>query len=242
MQNFIYGERGKIGLIYPSTGWVMEPEFYAMAPSGVATYTTRFNFGNCNLEGLSSIRDVAIEATKLISHIPIDVIAFGCTSGSFAFGKDYNDQLIEDMERASGGLPCITTASAVVDALEALKVKNVAVVTPYVDEVNEQAKKFLNGYGYIVVDMIGMGFDHDKDIDNQSLETVYRFSKKVNTLDADALLLLCTGLRTVPIIDMLERDVGKPVVSAIQATFWKCLQMMKIGEKIKGYGELLSEY
>lgn len=55
----------------------------------------------------------------------------------------------------------------------------------------------------------------------------------------DALVLLCTGLRTIPILEMLEKDIGKPVVSAVQATFWKCLRTIGVNGKMSGYGRLL---
>jgi len=62
----------------------------------------------------------------------------------------------------------------------------------------------------------------------------------VNTKDAEAVLILCTGIRSVPILEALENDLGKPVISAIQATFWHCLRLTGIKAEIKGYGKLLS--
>src|SRR5258705_11815136 len=51
MQDF-YGWRARIGLIYPSSSTVMEPELYAMAPEGVSIHTTRQDIGTIDVEGL----------------------------------------------------------------------------------------------------------------------------------------------------------------------------------------------
>lgn len=239
MNDFSYGGRGKIGLIYPAPGWVMEPEFYEMSPLGVSTYTTRVSLKNVNISYLKELADKSIEAAKLLSEAPLDVIALGCTSGSFINGLGYDEELISKMKVASGGIPCTTTATAVVEALKILKITKVAVVTPYINEVNISAKHFLESKGFNVVNLQGLGLLQDIEIDNQSLETVYRLSREVDIENAEAVLILRTGLRSVPIIDKLEKDLGKPVISAIQATFWHCLRLAGINEKIEAYGSLL---
>lgn len=239
MKDFIYGGRAKLGLVYPAPGWVMEPEFYAMSPSGVATYTTRISLNETNEDELGKLGDRAMEATKLIAEAPVDVIAFGCTSGSFINGPKYDKDLIERMEKITGGIPCTTTSTAVVAALRDLNVKKVAVATPYIDEVNLKAQAFLEANGFKVTNLKGLGLLYDSEIDRQDLETVYNLAKQADTEDADAVAILCTGIRSVPILQALEIDLGKPVISAIQATFWQCLRMAGVKEKITGFGSLL---
>jgi len=239
MGDFIYGSRAKIGLIYPGPGWIMEPEFYLMAPKGVATYTTRLHLHDVDVEGMTKFGEGILKATKLLAEAPLDVITLGCTSGSFVNGAEYDKKVISNMEQVSGGIPCTTTSSSVIVALNALKMKKVAIATPYIDEVNQRAKRFLEEYGIEVVNLKGLGLLYDYQIDRQDLETVYRLTKDVDINDADGIAILCTGIRSVPIIETLEIDLGKPVISAVQATFWKCLRLAGVKEKIAGYGRLL---
>lgn len=90
MDDLDYGGRAKIGLIYPAMGWVMEPEFTAMAPKGVSIQTTRVMNGSTDKEGLN---DLIIAGTKqaasLLAAIPTDILMFGCTSASFCNGVEY---------------------------------------------------------------------------------------------------------------------------------------------------------
>ena len=242
MNDFSYGARAKIGLIYPAPGWVMEPEFYEMSPQGVITCTTRISLLETNTQHLSKLGDQAIEATKLLIEAPVDVVALGCTSGSFIGGSKYDKELITKMEQASGGTPCTTTSSAVIAALQAFNAKKISVATPYIDEVNIKGRAFLENNGFEVLKLKGLGFLYDSEIDSQNLETVYKLAKEVDTKDTDVIAILCTGIRSVPILDMLEKDLGKPVISAIQATFWHSLRLSGVKEKITGYGSLLEKY
>jgi maleate isomerase len=44
----------------------------------------------------------------------------------------------------------------------------------------------------------------------------------------------------VAIIDALERDLGRPVVTANQASLWRCLRLAGLSPSIDGYGRLLA--
>lgn len=242
MKDFSYGSRAKIGLIYPAPGWVMEPEFYKMSPEGVITCTTRISLLETNVEQLSDIGRQAIESARLLSQAPVDVIALGCTSGSFIGGSNYDEELIGQMKIASGGITCITTSTAVINALQSLGVKKLAVATPYIEEVNEKGKSFLEENGFEVISITGLNLLYDSEIDNQSLETVYNLAKTVDRKEAEAVVILCTGIRSIGILEYLEEALEKPVISAIQSTFWHSLRISGVKDKIKGYGSLLEKY
>lgn len=241
MKDFSYGGRAKIGLVYPAPGWVMEAEFNKMSPEGVITCATRISLHETNEEGLSQIGNEAIKAAKLLAQAPVDIIVLGCTSGSFMGGAQYDKEVIQKMEESSG-VPCITTSSSVVDALNKLGVKKIAVATPYIEEVYMKGKSFLEESGFVVTDIKGLDLLYDRDIDSQSLERVYELAKETDTEDAEAVVILCTGIRSIGIIDHLEKDLKKPVISAIQASFWNSIRRSGVGEKIKGYGSLLENH
>jgi maleate isomerase len=54
-------------------------------------------------------------------------------------------------------------------------------------------------------------------------------------------LLSGTGLPTVAVLETLERDLGKPVISSNQASLWQALRMARVREAIAGYGRLLRD-
>ena len=57
---------------------------------------------------------------------------------------------------------------------------------------------------------------------------------------AEALLISGTGLPTVGIVERLEKDLGKPVVTSQTATLWFALRALGIKDPVRGYGRLLA--
>jgi maleate cis-trans isomerase len=54
-------------------------------------------------------------------------------------------------------------------------------------------------------------------------------------------LLSGTGLPTLDVLEPLERDLAKPVISSVQASFWQALRLAGVRQAIPGFGRLLRE-
>jgi maleate isomerase len=236
----IYGWRARIGLLYPFAGWVMEPEFYRMAPPGVTTLTARVTLVAATMEGLADMaQSPEVErCTAGLATAPVSVICFGGTSASFLHGPDWDLGLRERMAKAAGEIPVTTTSAASVRALRAFGVRRIAFVGPYLADVTERGRRFFEASGFKVLTALGMQLDHDKTIGRVPLEEVYRLARRGDHPDAEAVFISCTGLKTIGVLAALEHDLGKPVVSANQASFWDCLRLSGIPDRIIGFGRL----
>ncbi|ALM83537.1 aspartate/glutamate racemase family protein [Bordetella sp. N] len=237
-----YGWRAKIGLIVPSTNTINEPEFYRMAPEGVTVHSGRaINAGPATQENYDRMARGVIEAAELIKTAEVDVVAYGCTSGSIVCSLD---ELCDGMSERVGA-PAIATAGAVVAALRALGVKRVAVGTPYIEFVNTREREFLEQYGFEVVSIDGLDLGHTqeerRDIGRVPPQVAYQLARDIDRPEADAIFLSCTNLATIDMIQRIEDELGKPVVTSNQATLWGCLRLLGLPDAIQGYGKLLSE-
>lgn len=58
--------------------------------------------------------------------------------------------------------------------------------------------------------------------------------------EADGMLIVGTGLRCVRIIEATETTLNRPLVTANQASLWRCLSLAGVASPIQGYGRLLS--
>jgi len=234
------GWRAKIGLIYMASSTVMEPEFYAMAPPGVSIHTARIHLPEASVEGLRSMMegDQVEEAAALLARAPLDVITFGGTSATFLEGLGNDLKVIKRIEGVSDGVPGSATSTAAVRALRKLDAKKVCFVGPYIEEVTQRGGQFFEQSGFEVTGAHGMGVRGDRDINAIDLERTYEFAKAVVEPDAQAVFISCTGLRTIGAIEALEKDLGRPVVTAIQATFWDALRLASVGATVSGFGEL----
>jgi len=234
-----YGTEAKIGLIYIASSWIMEPEFNIMSRPGIITCTTRISLGNSvTEESLRSLGDSACDAAALLAEAPMDVIALGCTSGSFIGGNSYDLELIKKMEDASS-VQCTTTGRSVVTAARALNLKKLSILTPYTDDINRKAMAYLGENGIETVYCKGLGLVRDYDIDMVPLEDVKSEVLSLEGLsESDGIFISCTGLKTVPLIEDLEQGTGLPVITAVQATFWNSLKIAGITEMPESFGSL----
>ena len=235
----MYGERGKIGLIVPSANTVMEPEFSKMAPAGIATFATRMFLKEVKVETLAKMAEEVDRAVRELSTAQVDVLVFGCTSGSLLKGPEWDKQIVSRMKKASR-IPSITTSGAVIKALEAIGARRIAVATPYLDELNIRVKQFLEQHDFEITATRGLGISEAVEIGNQYPKTAYDLAKRVYRPGTDTVFISCTDFRTIEIIEKLEKELRINVITSNQASFWCALRTVKYPGRIKGYGKLLA--
>ena len=231
------GWRARIGLISPS-GDDVEYDFNNYAPKGVSFCTTRAKFPGPTPEGLIILSDQLEKCASVWKDKgPLNVILFGCTSGSCIKGYGFDKECIERIERASG-CPGLTTSTAVLEAYEALGLKKTAVVTPYPEDTNQAEKKFMEDNGLEVLSIEGYGFNKIGPHSYADKQFLYRNAKKQKLEGAEVFFLSCMGLDTIPIVNILEEDLGIPVITSRQASLWACLRHAGIKDKVPMLGKL----
>lgn len=237
------GYKARIGLIYMASSIVMDAEMAAMAAEGVSTHTTRIKLPKVTVEGIEAMMNAPEleQAARLLASAPIDVLCFGGTSASFLHGTAYDQGLITKMKTWAPGIKITTASTATLAALKAVNAGPVALATPYVDEVHARAIRFLEENGHQVVSSKNLRIDTDQALAEVPLEEVYRLVRAVDHDDATAIFISCTNFRSVGAIEALETALGKPVVSAIQASFWHSCGLVTEGGCKPGYGSLMSK-
>jgi maleate cis-trans isomerase len=238
-----YGYRAKIGLIVPSTNTVNEPEFNMMAPAGVSIHSARIMLlGKATEASYFKMGEETSRAASELGTAEVDVIAWGCTSGSVVLSREK----LEGMIVEASGIPAATTISSVLAALDAVGAKNIALGTPYVNFVNEAEVKFLDDAGLKVISWYGLELGETQEerrgIGRVPPESLFRLVRYIDRPEVDTIFLSCTNLATVQMIADIEEEIGKPVITSNQATFWRALRMAGVPDKIEGFGRLLQEY
>ncbi len=236
---YVDGWRGRIGLITPAPGSATEAEFNRYRPMGVAVLTTRIPLKGISIEALTKMNSYVEEAASLLAGAEVDVIVFACTAGSLLKGHGYDKEIIEKLELRTG-IKVTTTSTGVLEALTALNVKKVAVATPYAEEVNRAEKVFLESAGFQVVSIIGPLLSDPRLVPQIPSSEMYKLARKANTDDAEVMFISCTGLHVLDIIEILEKDLGKPVITSNQVTLLSALKKLNINEKIGGLGKLFA--
>lgn len=241
-EQIMYGWRAKIGLITPMSENA-EHAFHIYAPEGVSFASMKINFPGPTPEGLEILTDQLEETAAKYRGYDVDLVVFGCTSGSCIKGVGWDKECIRKIEKASN-VPGLTTSTAVLEAFETLGTKKAAVLTPYPDATNEAEKKFLEDNGYEVTNIIGMDVSYIRR-DGHKLEEadeyfLYRNAMDMDLKGADTFFLSCMGLTTMEIINDLETALGIPVVTSHQATLWSALRHCRVGAKLTNMGRLFT--
>ena len=236
------GTRARIGLIFIASSIVMESEMWAMAAEGVAIHTTRIKLPKVTVEGIDEMMNAPQleQAVRLLGSAPIDVLCFGGTSASFLHGTAFDRALSAKLRGWAPG-PLVTTAStATLAALAEVKAGPVALASPYVDAIQQRAIRFLGENGHAVVKHRNLGIDTDRALAEVSLEEVYDLVCSVDTPEASAIFISCTNFWSAGVIEALEQELKKPVVSAVQASFWHSLEILNVNGAKPGYGSLFA--
>ncbi|MBJ6632680.1 aspartate/glutamate racemase family protein [Streptomyces griseoincarnatus] len=153
-----------------------------------------------------------------------EAVVWACTSGSFVHGWDGAHEQVRGLARAAG-MPASSTSFAFVHAIQEIEARRVAVGATYPDDVAQLFADFLRAGGAEVTGVRSSGIVTAAEVGTWGERELFALARAADSPDAEALLLPDTALHTVAHIPALEKDLGKPVLTANQVTVWECLRL-----------------
>lgn len=232
-----YGWRLKLGMIIPSMASNAEAHVGAMLPEGVTLHTTRLKMDERDANSMLGFTDRVEEAAALLKDAGCQHILVNCTAVTTAdptIGTRISERI-----RAATGLPSSTTGDGVVAALRALRAHNVVMLTPYQRAINEREVRYLEHYGFEVIDWEGLELNGARDFDQVTPGQWHKLVQAHRNEAADVYFVSCAQVRVVEVIGLLERDLGRPVITSNQAAAWHVLRQRGINDQVRGFGTLL---
>ena len=158
----------RIGVLVPSLDPVVEHDFQRFMPAAASFHVARLDQSAsskpANDESLARMCDQAPERARPLADLGAELIMFCCTSGSFLRGFGWDRELARRIEEAVG-VPALTTSSAVAEALAALGIRRIFMVTPYPRSANEREQAFFNAHGVEIPAFTSFECEHSHDID-----------------------------------------------------------------------------
>lgn len=231
-------QRG-IGVIAPFD-LALERELWRWAPLEVSFHLARTPFEPVpvSLEMAQRVSSVSAlqAATRDVLGVEPEVVAYLCSSGSFIHGRDGETVLVEAI-REAGAPEALTSSGALAEAVTTLGLQRISVITPYDQPLTDRLVDFLGELDVDVVTQQHLGLAGG--IWRVNYRTVAALVEAADDPAAEAIFVSCTNLPTYDIIDPLERELGKPVLTANQLTVWACLARM--GLPMMGPGRWLRE-
>lgn len=233
--------RAKIGFVLLATEQTIEENVFRLCPSGVGMHFTRaVNPDSITVESLGHMADdLARAASTLLPDGSLDVISYGCTSGSLVIGEG---RVFAELNKGAPTAIATSLITGVIRALHAVGATNIAVATPYLDEINAFEATYLQDAGFKVARIKGLNLERDSDMIRVRPEFIADYAASLDGPDVDAIFISCGALRSLDIVDQLEQKLGKPVICSNQAMIWDVLRLAGISDKFEGYGRLLRDH
>jgi maleate cis-trans isomerase len=230
----------RIGLLLPSSSSVQERDFCRVLPEDITLHVARMRLSNVEAEStLRIVQEIESQSQKL-ADVDVDVIVFPATAPSLRNGIGYDQELIKRI-RAASGKPATTASTALLEALRVLSARQIVLGAPWSAAVNQTVATFIEANGVKVLAQEALGLVRNLDIGLLDPQTALDVGRRVNRAEADAVILACGNWSTFSIIDQLERDLGKPVLTTNQVSLWHALKMMN-RTPLDGLGVLLREH
>ena len=236
---FKKGSNPKIGLLALSTDLTIERDFNSICYQlPLDIFVNRIHNENpLTKENLLKMRD-QIEAIteKILPGEKINTVAYGCTSGTIAIGEE---KVKEKIQLAKPDCYVTTPITSAIKAFEKMKVKKIAVFTPYPESVNKTIFEYLSKKNINVISFSTFNLNLDVDFAKIDPKYLSETLTKLNINDAEALFISCTALPALEILDEVEKKINKPVFSSNQTLIWDTIRSVGYKSSIEGYGKLL---
>jgi maleate isomerase len=242
----------RIGLLVPSSNTTMETEVPALLrarervrPGDTFSFhSARLRMQDVTPEGLRAMNDETERAATELADLRPDVVATACLVAIMALGPgshaSVEAEIASVLEREHAAAPVISSAGALVEALHALGARRIGIVAPYLAELTGLVVAYIEDAGIEVADAISLEVPDNRAVaalDPHGLEEQWQ---RLDLSGCDALVLsACVQMRSLEVLEEVERSSGLPTLSAATATTWAILRALDLEPVAPGAGALL---
>ncbi len=241
----------KIGQIVPSSNVTMETEVPALFRARESIFPERFTFHSARMrmkkvtkEELAGMDSASDKCAIELSDAQVDVMGYACLVAIMSMGKGYHcvsqSRLHEKTKTNGCPTPIVTSAGALIEGLNALKAKNIALVAPYMKPLTQTVVEYLEDQGFVVKDWIALEVADNLEVaalDPENLKTIY---KKLNLEEVDVIVLsACVQMPSLPAVQYVQDESRIPVITAAISTTYRMLKELGLKAQVPNAGELL---
>ncbi len=230
----------QIGLISPNLSEETLADVYKILPKDIRIEGRALDVGRYVDSEFHKVEQTFADIVRELTQHPLDFLMV--TGELFlSYKGPGSDKQVLALVKQISPVPASTVLTAVIRACEKLNLRRVVMASPFPEDQDIRLAKFLAHDRIDVVAHRCLGCNNSTVIWGLPPETGYELAAGLlrEHPDVDGIYMPCNKWRITSVIDRIERDFGKPVVTNTQAWIWDALRAMKLGEPISGYGQLL---
>lgn len=245
-------KRYRIGQIVPSSNITMETEIPQMLLARQTIEPERFTFHSSRMR-MKSVTKEELEAMDAdsdrcaleLSDARVDVLGYACLVAIMSMGHGYHkvssDRLHQVTVDNDAPTPVITSAGALVQGLQTLGAKKVAILAPYMKPLTQLVVDYIQAEGIQVTDWKALEIPDNLAVGNRSPLDVIDDYKSLDLTGIDALVIsACVQMPSLDSIPILEKELGIPVVSSAVCTTYEMLKSLGLKTVVPDAGTLLN--
>lgn len=242
----------RIGQIVPSSNITMETEIPALlrareaiAPERFTFHSSRMRMKHVTKEELAKMDADSDRCALELSDAKVDVMGYACLVAIMSMGHGYHrvsqERLHGVTKSNDAAAPVVTSAGALVEGIQAIGAKKIAVVAPYMKPLTEMVVEYIRNEGIEVVTWRALEISDNLAVAAHDPMNLPGIVSEMDTSDIDAVVLsACVQMPSLPAVSTVEAQVGKPVLTAAIATTWQMLKALELDTRVPGGGTLLS--
>lgn len=231
--------RAAIGLVVLATDQTMEHEFrVVIRQPGVAFYESRlFSDADITPATLRAIGPrIAPSVELILPSIPLDVVAFGCTSATMVLGEE---AIFTEIHKARPDVACTTPVTAALAAFRALGAEGIGLLTPYTPEINQRFVDYFAARNVTIAAVATFDRRDDREAARITVASIEAAAERMaRTPGVDAIFVSCTSLRIAEAVGALEGRAGVAITSSNHAMAWHCLRLAGVDDVVPAAGRL----
>jgi len=190
----------RVGLIVPSSNVTMETEIPAMLRAREAVEPERFTFHSSRMrmksvtkEELEAMDDASDRCAVELSDAQVDVMGYACLVAIMTRGAGYHCVSQERLGKIAVAEGCdasvVTSAGALMDALNLMGAKKVALIAPYMLPLTQQVVAYIENGGIEVTDFVALEIPDNLEVGAQDPMNLDAIVDRLDHSQADVVIL-----------------------------------------------------
>lgn len=233
----------KIGHITPSSNTAVEAYTAAMntqMADRCSHHFTRLRVTAVRLDENTQTQfshDTMMQAARLLADAPLHAIVWNGTSASW-LGIERDLALCEAIT-AETKLPASTSTLAIHEIIRSIGAKRIALAVPYVADLTRQIVKVYGTHGIEVISEAHLGEAENHAIGSFTSDQIRQVLRDSDSPEAECIAVVCTNFAATPLVEEMEKELGKPIIDSTAATYWKGCRLTGVDPAVSGWGALL---
>jgi maleate isomerase len=218
--------RARLGVVLSASNLCVEPYMRAHAPEALGIHVTRMHMASQVRADFEETAAESVEVARLVAAAKVDAIDLQATGFVMSLGAEAEARTVAAIEAATG-IPAYTATQALMEALQALSVSKLLLITPFDEGPTAEERAYIESRGFAVAGAVALALGGGPVTAEIPHQAYVEAAKAHDGAAAEAIVLSGSNTTMVDAIEPIEAALGKPVLTSVQAALWAGIRRVK---------------